>query len=250
MSSKAESIVEEIAGGAPEDSSLPSALTPEEAHINDEPEKGDYFTKKESESHAVAADSATGETSLESDILSAEATKPGTPEPVSPDNVTSATKKVPGWKGWLRSASASSASNTSRPNSLIRKVTSTTPLPTVHDDSNPQTRSPLLSIFSAAKDSMVLSEREESEWNFYREIVQGEQLTDVPAVRAAVRAGFPEKIRGVLWQALTNSKSSELDRVFQELHNTNSGFDKQVKKDISRMPKVWHKAFEKKVETQ
>lgn len=231
-------------------SSIQSAHTAGEDKPVEAPETTDYFNTTEPETHDVSPDCETGATSLESDILSTESQIPTSPEPSPLFDSVSTAKKVPGWKGWLRSASSTAASTASRPTSLIRKVTSPAPVPTLQD-STKQALSSLIDRYNVIRDSLSLSEQEIIDWDFYKEIVESEQPPDTLALQTAIRAGFPEQIRGILWQALMNSNSVDVDKTYSELQSTSSTFDKQVKKDIGRMPKVWHKALDKRTaETQ
>lgn len=170
-----------------------------------------------------------------------EASTPGVSDRASFPELSSTTK-IPGWKGWLRTASSSNFRSSSRPDSIARASTLSSRSP---DKSKSHARPALLDMFTLAKESSSVSspDHERIDWDFFEGIVQNNEFVDSPTIRIAIRAGFPGQLRSIIWQTLLESKSIELGNVFSELHGSQSEFEKQIKKDVGRMGKAWQKAL-------
>ena len=68
------------------------------------------------------------------------------------------------------------------------------------------------------------------DWTFWATVVSSEQPREVEFIRQRIRAGIPDEVRGVVWQAISGSRDEGLEELFLELDGKETEFDKQIKK--------------------
>lgn len=149
----------------------------------------------------------------------------------SSETVTSTPKRsTAGWnmKGWLRSASSSSGSGL-RLEPQRKSVISSTSTESSLTDALNQLR--------ASQES-----QDEIDWSIYERLLQTERPISSPEFTSLLLGGMPAPLRGLVWQAMTGSKNTELEAVYSALLGEKGSFENQIKKDVQRMSRAWLKS--------
>lgn len=74
-------------------------------------------------------------------------------------------------------------------------------------------------------------------WDFWTELVNDylKVVTTQPdQLEAHVINGIPPQIRGIIWQLMTNSKSKEMETIYETLLTTKSPFEPNIRRDLTR----------------
>jgi hypothetical protein len=83
----------------------------------------------------------------------------------------------------------------------------------------------------------TLSDREEQDWTFWSQVLASD-YADAKAKAAEltkrVKLGIPDKLRGIAWQFLLQSKDEQLEHRYKELLKKTSPFSKQIQLDLAR----------------
>jgi hypothetical protein len=141
-----------------------------------------------------------------------------------------------GWKGWLRSASTSAPSFSRRSTTI---TTTSIISESTHDSSD------LMARFEKVKEMQTNGEYESGvDWQFWATVIASDRPRETEGIRQRIHAGIPDAIRGIVWQALSGSKDEALEQLYLELDNKETDFDKQIKKDTTRMNKSLLKSLE------
>lgn len=78
---------------------------------------------------------------------------------------------------------------------------------------------------------------EEPDWDFWQMVVQDfpQAVQKLPHLLAAkLRAGIPHPLRGVIWQAMSQSTSLNLEALYTNLCTENSPYERVIGRDLSR----------------
>lgn len=189
--------------------------------------------------------------SLEASAISA---TPSSPSVVShsttiaqvlvPAQSTSSSRRLtPGWnmKGWLRSSSSASVLGRDSPRkSATQDATS---LHTHLDLPALPMAQALANIRQGLEDSHNPS-FDTIDWPFFTRVIELENCRADPDLRISIQRGLPGALRGLIWQSVMHSKNTELETVYAELLSEKSDYDRQIKKDVQRMSKLWMKSLE------
>ncbi|KAL0076124.1 rab-GTPase-TBC domain-containing protein [Phycomyces blakesleeanus] len=71
-------------------------------------------------------------------------------------------------------------------------------------------------------------------WSFMTEDFGGVALKLPHLVSAKLRAGIPDKVRGVIWQAMSQSASLNLETMYGQLLAENSPYERIIQRDLAR----------------
>ncbi|CCG83002.1 protein of unknown function [Taphrina deformans PYCC 5710] len=152
-------------------------------------------------------------------------------------------KKIPGWKGWLRSASSSNA-NVFRLDLKRRTISTESQVKTVL--SVPESAGTILPAFNAIK--LNAKDNDHPMWHALSDVVQSTRPKELLESSQILRLDFPDALRGLLWQHVSNSKNTDLESVFLDLKtDVSAQSTKQIQKDLQRMSKSWVKKLDKNV---
>lgn len=210
-------------------------------HETTSDEKADYFESAHKQSdadHDATAVERQDSTTSKAPSISSVAT---TPEITSRDSFqqssSSAQKRRPGWKGWLRSASSATI-NPVRADPVRKQLSGTA-------SSQSSERFQMLET-SFQKVRSEVNDNLELDWAYYEKLLLSPSPRELLQSSPYIRVGVSDHFRGFLWQAACQSKSQDIEDVFAELKlEPSSAEDKQISKDLSRMNKAWLKLLDK-----
>lgn len=155
-----------------------------------------------------------------------------------PPKPTNGTRKIPGWKGWLRSASSTSSVTLLGRTSL--------PLQDKATLANSSSNSSNMLGNALASMKQSVNQAENIDWDLYEAISANENPSTM-LEKVAIQV-VPESLRGLLWQVAADSKNVDLEHVYSELKLAESSMAyKQIQKDLNRTSKVWLKAISRTV---
>ncbi|CAO3628789.1 unnamed protein product [Cunninghamella blakesleeana] len=86
-------------------------------------------------------------------------------------------------------------------------------------------------------DEEELEEEEDIDWEFWSTIIDdfsGVTLKLPHLVSAKLRAGIPSKVRGLIWQAMSQSASLNLETVYGQLLAEHSPYTRIIQRDLAR----------------
>lgn len=78
---------------------------------------------------------------------------------------------------------------------------------------------------------------EEIDWEFWTALTEdfGAVATKLPHLLSAkLKAGIPSKLRGVIWQAMSQSASLHLETVYGQLVAEHSPYERIIQRDLAR----------------
>lgn len=77
----------------------------------------------------------------------------------------------------------------------------------------------------------------EIEWSLWADVMEdykAKARKNPVEVSMAIAAGVPNEIRGLVWQAIAESKSSDLEILYEEIGKESSPHEKAIRRDLSR----------------
>ncbi|KAI9323784.1 rab-GTPase-TBC domain-containing protein [Dichotomocladium elegans] len=85
--------------------------------------------------------------------------------------------------------------------------------------------------------SLVSDSSEDIDWEFWTALTEdfGELATKLPHLLSAkLKAGIPSKVRGVIWQAMSQSASLNLETVYGQLIAEHTPYERIIQRDLAR----------------
>ncbi|KAI9033806.1 rab-GTPase-TBC domain-containing protein [Phycomyces nitens] len=95
----------------------------------------------------------------------------------------------------------------------------------------------LSTLQKLATTTAVDSVKDDIDWEFWSAMTEdfGRTALELPhLVSAKLRAGIPDKVRGVIWQAMSQSASLNLETMYGQLLAENSPYERIIQRDLAR----------------
>lgn len=87
------------------------------------------------------------------------------------------------------------------------------------------------------EEAIQIDEIRETDWSFWTKVVNEFSVvanTDSDRLEKQITNGIPRQIRGIIWQLIANSKSSDIDDIYNNLLNSESPHEAAIKRDLNR----------------